>query len=147
MDFIYRKYDRGTTTYTAGYQPGARGLPAVADLHRPTTYTDPVTGIRRRTTRSARAARVRRARRDHDDQPELPDLPRRVIPTAQQAVQQPLADERLATLQTNPDYQPLGSYTNPTGVEFTDGRSTIARYLFKVSGSYALPWDITASAT
>ena len=37
-----------------------------------------------------------------------------------------------ATIQTNPGYMPLGSYTNPTGVEFTDGRSTIARYLFKV---------------
>src|SRR5262249_13831127 len=50
-----------------------------------------------------------------------------------------------ATFQTNPSYQPLGSYTNPTGVEFTDGRSTIARYLVKVSGTYALAWGITAS--
>ena len=27
VDFIYRKYDRGTTTYTLGYQPGAPGYP------------------------------------------------------------------------------------------------------------------------
>ena len=32
VDYIYRKYDRGTTTYTIGYQPGAR-VPALADLH------------------------------------------------------------------------------------------------------------------
>ena len=25
VDYIYRKYDRGTTTYTIGYQPGAPG--------------------------------------------------------------------------------------------------------------------------
>ena len=50
-----------------------------------------------------------------------------------------------ATFQTNPGYSPLGSYTNPTGIQFTDGRSTIARYLVKVSGTYALAWGITAS--
>ena len=35
VDYIYRKYDRGLATYTLGYQPGAPGYPAVADLHRP----------------------------------------------------------------------------------------------------------------
>ena len=30
-------------------------------------------------------------------------------------------------------------------MEFTNGNSTIARYLIKLSGSYALPWDINAS--
>ena len=30
VDFIYRKYDRGTATYMIGYQPGAPGYPAVA---------------------------------------------------------------------------------------------------------------------
>ena len=39
VDYIYRKYDRGTTTYTIGYQPGAPGFPlsaiyVPADLHR-----------------------------------------------------------------------------------------------------------------
>ena len=31
-------------------------------------------------------------------------------------------------------------------MQFTDGRSTIARYLVKVNGSYTMAWDITASA-
>jgi len=29
-----------------------------------------------------------------------------------------------ATLQTNPGYRPLGSFTNPTGIEFTNGISS-----------------------
>ena len=37
---------------------------------------------------------------------------------------------------------PLGSFTNPTGVEYVDGRNTGARYLFKVNGSYDLPWGV-----
>ena len=40
------------------------------------------------------------------------------------------------TIQTNPDYNVY--FTNPTGVEFTDGISNINRYLFKMSGAYAL---------
>ena len=35
--------------------------------------------------------------------------------------------------------------TIPTGVEFLNGVSTIARYLIKLSGSYALPWNINVS--
>ena len=49
------------------------------------------------------------------------------------------------TFQTNPSYQPTGSYVTPTGVEFSNGNSTIARYLVKISGTYALPWGIQAS--
>src|SRR5262249_30210814 len=50
------------------------------------------------------------------------------------------------TMQTNPAYSPLGSYTNPTGVEFSNGRSTLARYIFKMSGMVQLPMGINASA-
>ena len=40
-EYVYRKYDRGTTSYTIGYQPGAPGYPissiytGPADLHGP----------------------------------------------------------------------------------------------------------------
>ncbi len=37
VDYIYRKYDRGTTTYTIGYQPGAPGYPLSQ------IYTGPLT--------------------------------------------------------------------------------------------------------
>jgi hypothetical protein len=49
------------------------------------------------------------------------------------------------TIQANDDYLPVGSFTNPTGVEFTQGYSEVARYLFKLNGSYQLGWGITAS--
>jgi len=49
------------------------------------------------------------------------------------------------TLQKNPGYLPVGSYTNPTGIEFRDGASTLARYLFKANGSYQFGWGIVAS--
>src|SRR5262249_19371576 len=44
VDFIYRKYDRGTTTYTIGYTPGP-GYDALRALYLPATYADPVTGL------------------------------------------------------------------------------------------------------
>ena len=68
-----------------------------------------------------------------------------VIPTLNKRFSNRWQMNASATFQTNPGYQPLGSYTNPTGVQFTDGRSTIARYLLRVSGTYALAWGITAS--
>jgi hypothetical protein len=50
------------------------------------------------------------------------------------------------TRQTNPGYNPLGSFTNPTGIQFSNGFSTISKYLIKLNGSYQLPWQLTASA-
>ena len=46
VDYIYRKYDRGTTTYTIGFQPGAPGYP-LSQIYVPaaTDYTDPVSGL------------------------------------------------------------------------------------------------------
>ena len=54
------------------------------------------------------------------------------------------------TVQDNPQHTPYGpgvesTITNPTGLEFTNGNSTIPRYLIKLSGSYALPWNINAA--
>jgi hypothetical protein len=50
------------------------------------------------------------------------------------------------TIQTRNDFDPEGSFTNPTGINLSNGRSTLARYLFKLNGSYTLPYEITASA-
>src|SRR5262249_43314049 len=55
VDYIYRKYDRGTTTYTAGFQPGCAnsvtfpcvgaGFPLSQIYTGPFNYTDPITGL------------------------------------------------------------------------------------------------------
>jgi hypothetical protein len=47
------------------------------------------------------------------------------------------------TIQQNPGYDVY--FTNPTGVEFNHGISTIAPYLFKMSGAYAAGWGIMVS--
>lgn len=46
-----------------------------------------------------------------------------------------------ATVQTNPPYFPEGSATfiNPTGREFQDGVSAIARWNVKVNGAFSMP--------
>src|SRR5262249_12963103 len=48
------------------------------------------------------------------------------------------------------NFQPLGSYTNPTGVEFTNGFAGTPngnpRYSFKMNGSVQLPFGLNASA-
>jgi hypothetical protein len=51
------------------------------------------------------------------------------------------------TLQDNPNYFPEGSasFINPTGWGFQEGVSTIEPWIFKLQGSYTLPWDIIAS--
>ena len=44
MDGIFRKYDRGTASYTIGYEPGAAGFPLSQIYTGPLSYTDPVSG-------------------------------------------------------------------------------------------------------
>ena len=91
VDFIYRKYDRGTTTYTIGYQPGGPNgsLSAIyvpADLHRSGhgPERDLLPGLRRLHASVGR-------RQHHGDEPELAGLQGR-RPDRHQAVQQPVAD-------------------------------------------------------
>jgi hypothetical protein len=44
------------------------------------------------------------------------------------------------TLQKREDFDVY--FTNPTGVDLTQGRNVGSRYLVKVSGSYDLPWGV-----
>jgi hypothetical protein len=52
------------------------------------------------------------------------------------------------TIQTNPNYFPVGSSTfnNPTGRIYREGISTLAKYVIKGNGSYLFPWGVMASA-
>jgi hypothetical protein len=55
------------------------------------------------------------------------------------------------TIQNNPQFFPaysatyFGSGTTPTGIEYTNGISTISKYVTKLQGSYTFKWDIAAS--
>ena len=45
VEYVYRKYDRGTTSYTSATSRARRGYPLSSIYTGPLTYTDPVTGI------------------------------------------------------------------------------------------------------
>jgi hypothetical protein len=147
VDFIYRKYDRGTTTYTIGFQPGA-GYSALTALYVPQTYTDPVTGLSARyytvcdgCSRPSGLGSITLTNPNYQTYTGL-DL------TANKRFSNRWQMAVAVTIQDNPNYFPAGtaSFVNPVGIEFQQGISTISKYLFKAQGSYTMPWDINVSA-
>ncbi|HVD91095.1 MAG TPA: carboxypeptidase regulatory-like domain-containing protein [Vicinamibacterales bacterium] len=147
VDFIYRKYDRGTTTYTVGFQPGA-GYDALRGLYQPAPYTDPLTGLTATyyfvcatCSRPSGLGNVTLTNPNYQTYKGI-DLTatKRYSNRWQMAV--------AVTLQDNPNFFPNGTaqFVNPTGLEFQDGYSTISRFLVKAQGSYTFPWDINVSA-
>ena len=145
-DFIYRKYDRGTADYPIGYQPGA-GYDALRAIYQPATYTDPETGISAPyyvvCTGCSRPEGVGDITLTDPDY----EIYKGVDLTATKRFSNRWQMAVSLTIQDNPGYLPNGTSTiDPTGVEFRQGISTIARYLFKAQGSYTLPWDINLSA-
>jgi hypothetical protein len=148
VDYIYRKYDRGTTTYTIGYQPGAAGYPISQLYTGPLFYSDPVTGLSapyyqfcQGCTRPTGLGSITMTNPNYQVYHGL-DF------TATKRYSNRWQMQAALTLQTNPQYFPAGSasFFNPTGQEFQDGFSTISKYNLKLSGSYTLPWEISASA-
>jgi hypothetical protein len=154
VDFIYRKYDRGTTTYSVGYQPGGP-LGSLSALYVPVTggYTDPVSGINAPyyvicdgCTRPTGLGQITVTTPDFQ-------IYRGVDITATKRFSNRWQMQTALTLQTNPNYFPVGSanFINPTGQIYRDGYFSTAstapgKYVFKANGSYTLPWDISASA-
>ncbi|HUL72437.1 MAG TPA: hypothetical protein VLT86_05010, partial [Vicinamibacterales bacterium] len=145
VDYVYRKYDQGTASYLAGYQPGSSQFPLSQIYVGPQYYTDPVTGIVapyyqicQGCMRPSGIGSITITNLGYN-------VYQAVIPTLNKRFSNRWQMNASATLQTNPGYNVLGTYTNPTGVEFTDGHSTIARYLIKVSGTYALPYGVNFS--
>jgi hypothetical protein len=147
VDFIYRKYDRGTTTYTIGFAPGQPGFP-ISQLYQPATYTDPLTGLGAQyyvlcdgCSRPSGLGSVTVTNPNYQTYTGV-DL------TATKRFSNKWQMQTSLTIQDNPQFFPSGSasFLNPTGLEFNNGISTIAKYLFKAQGSYTLPWDINASA-
>jgi hypothetical protein len=147
VDFIYRKYDRGTTTYTIGFQPGA-GYNALTALYQPQTYTDSVTGLSAKyytlcdgCSRPSGLGSITLTNPNYQTYTGV-DL------TANKRFSNRWQMAVALTIQDNPNFFPEGTATfiNPYGREFQDGISTISRYLFKAQGSYTAPWDINISA-
>ena len=145
VDYVYRKYDNGTAAYTAGFQPGAPNFPLSQIYTGPLYYTDPVTKISAPYYQICNGC----ARPSGVGSITITNLSystyQAIVPTLTKRFSNRWQMNASATLQTNPGFNPNGSYVNPTGISFQDGTSTVARYLIKISGTYALPWGINAS--
>ena len=156
VEYIYRRYDNGTTGYVAGSQPGGIPCPSgvisspcypLSSLYTgPLTYTDPVTGITAPyyivctgCSRPSGVGSITVTRVSYSSY-------HGVNFTANKRFSDRWQMNVAMTIQKAPPFSPLGSYSNPTGIEFSSGYSTIARYLFKANGSYQFKWGIMASA-
>jgi len=144
-DYIYRRYDRGTVAYILGYEPGAAGFPATSVFNTtPLIHTDTATGkaapyytvqqgLSRAVGQTVTATNLQYQTYQGVDL----TLNKRYSDKWQLNV--------AVTLQKRNDFNPTGSFNNPTGVEFLQGLNVGPRYLVKVNGSYDLPWGIMAS--
>ncbi|MEZ5320302.1 MAG: hypothetical protein R2752_23065, partial [Vicinamibacterales bacterium] len=148
IDYVYRRYDQGTASYTVGYQPGGPNFPLSAIYTGPLYWTDATTGttapyyvICSTCVRPSGLGNITVTRTSYETY-------QGVILTVNKRFSDRWQLNASLTLQDNPGNVPLSAVTsgNPTGREYQDGVSTIAKYLFKASGSYALPWGVTASA-
>ncbi|MGE3342457.1 MAG: carboxypeptidase regulatory-like domain-containing protein [Vicinamibacterales bacterium] len=143
-DVIYRRFDNGTQAYTVGTQPGAAGFPVSQIYDGPLTYVDPLSGqgapyyvVRQGVTRPT-GNQITVTRLSYEDYKGVDfTLSKRYSNRWQANI--------AVTIQTRNDFSPVGSFSNPTGIEFFDGMNQIARYLIKVNGSYDLPWGVMAS--
>ena len=147
VDYIYRKYDQGTATYTVGYQPGAPGYPLSQIYTGAQTFTDPVTQqtapyytICDGCARPSGLGSILMTNPNYQ-------IYHGVDITATKRFSNRWQMQSALTLQVNPNYFPDGSATfiNPTNRPFQEGVSTIEPWIFKLQGSYTLPWDIIAS--
>jgi hypothetical protein len=146
VDFIYRKYDHGTGTYTIGYQPGGPNG-SLSALYVPASYTDPHTGLTaiyyqicQGCTRPSGLGQIVVTNTNYQ-------VYKGVDLTATKRYSNRWQAAVAVTIQDNPNYFPAYSPTfiNPTGIDYRNGVSTISRYVTKMQGSYTFKWDIAAS--
>jgi len=143
VDYIYRKYDRGTATYPIGYQPGGPNAPLSA-LYVPQTWVDPISGksaiyysVCQGCSRPSGVGNIAVTNPNYS-------VYNGVDLTATKRFSNRWQMQTALTLQKSTPYTVYTS--NPTGLEYTNHVSTISKYVFKAQGSYQFPWDITASA-
>jgi hypothetical protein len=144
VDLIYRRYDRGTINYTVGFQPGAPGFPISNLYSGPIPYTDPISGnTGNYYTICATCVRPSAGTITMTN----PNYQSYV--GADFTVNKRYSDRwqlNLAlTVQRRNDYTVEGGYVDPQNLEYSQGLNTGARYIFKLNGSYDLPWGVTAS--
>jgi len=160
VEYVYRKYDRGSQNFSQGFQPGGQYFPFQQIYGSPLTYNDPVTGKSANyyvipttgtcpiadfqnaaggCTRPSGLANVTMTRLSWEDY-------HGVNFTATKRLSDKWQMNVAVTLQKRPEFRPTGTSTNPTSEEWLNNTSTLDKYLVKVSGSYMFPFEILASA-
>jgi hypothetical protein len=146
VDYIYRRYDKGTATFTLGYEPGGPNFPASQLYVGPFIHTDPATGtqveyyqICQGCSRPSGIGDITTTNPNYGDYNGV-DL------TLNKRYSNRWQANVAVTLQTRKDYQPFGAARgNPTGINLVEGLNELPVYLIKANGSYDLPWGITAA--
>jgi hypothetical protein len=163
-EFIYRRYDNGTANYTYGYHAGTPEFPLSQIYEGPFTHFDedsglsapyyqvissgpcPIASLQAVNSAGAQIGCIRPNGLPTITMTRLSyESYKGVDITLNKRYSDRWMMNMALTLQNRRDFLPLGSFGNPTGVEFDSGLSTLARYVFKLNGSYNLPWGITAS--
>ena len=158
-EFIYRRYDNGTANYTTGYHPGTPEFPLSQIYEGPFVHFDEVSGKSANyyqviSTGACPIASLQAAvggciRPNGLGTITMTRLSYESYKGVDLTLNKRYSDRwqmnMALTLQNRRDFDPAGSFTNPTGIEYGNGLSTLARYIFKLSGSYNLPWGVTAA--
>jgi hypothetical protein len=144
VDYTYRKYDRGTATYSVGYTPND-GLDVLSKLYTgPIAYTDPTTGktgnyyIKCSTCATPSGLVQTTLTNPNWTTYSGVDI------TANKRFSNRWQLNTALTLQSSPGHTAF--IGNPTGQEYTNDISQLARYVFKANGSYQFGWGIQGSA-
>jgi opacity protein-like surface antigen len=143
VEYIYRNYDHGTTSYVASYQPGAANYPLSQIYTGPLYYTDPVTGITAPYYEICQGCRRPSGLGNITVTNQNYNVYQGFVTTVNKRFSDRWMLNGSLTLQTNPPT--TNHQVNPTGLEFTNGYSTLARYLFKLNGSYQAMWGINVA--
>jgi Carboxypeptidase regulatory-like domain len=148
LDYIYRKYDNGTTTYLQGYLPGDPNFPLSQIYTVVNNYTDPKTGMTstyytvcQGCTRPSGLPSVTSTALSYTTYKGLSATLNKRFTNRWMAQASFTWNDAL-------NYYPLGSYTNPTGFNFQNGQaggSQNQRYQAKIAGYVQLPYKFTLS--
>ncbi len=141
VDYIYRKYDRGTASFSVGYEPGSgKNLASLYTVAVP--YKDATTGLTTTYYTVAPTTIVPSGLASTTVTNRAYQIYKGVDFTLNKRFSNRWQANVAVTIQDNPGFLPEYTFTNPTNISYSDGASTIARYLIKASGAYQLPWDI-----
>jgi hypothetical protein len=145
-DYIYRKYDRGSRSYTVGYDPLSGNAPLSAIYTVQKSWTDPVTGLTAPYYTPCTGCVNPSGLATITETDQNYSVYHGVDLVMNKRFSNRWQGNVAVTLQNSPSYQTPYTYNNPNGVEFNQGRSTLARYVIKINGAYQGPWGIMTGA-